>query len=78
MQIITIIRIRGETEIVDIFTPESFYLYSHAKKLRIIRRIRGRQEIKSPIEETARSSVRSSLSDLSTGPSKDAPSKSTN
>ncbi|XP_017767463.1 PREDICTED: uncharacterized protein LOC108556049 isoform X2 [Eufriesea mexicana] len=40
------------------------------------RRIRGRQEIKSPIEETARSSVRSSLSDLSTGPSKDAPKRS--
>ncbi|XP_071865570.1 toucan isoform X2 [Bombus fervidus] len=40
------------------------------------RRIRGRQEIKSPIEETARSSVRSSLSDLSTGPNKDAPKRS--
>lgn len=40
------------------------------------RRIRGRQEIKSPIEETARSSVRSSLSDLSTGPSKDASKRS--
>ncbi|XP_017797279.1 PREDICTED: uncharacterized protein LOC108578442 isoform X2 [Habropoda laboriosa] len=40
------------------------------------RRIRGRQELKSPVQETARSSVRSSLSDLSTGPSKDAPKRS--
>ncbi|KZC09012.1 Microtubule-associated tumor suppressor 1, partial [Dufourea novaeangliae] len=40
------------------------------------RRIRGRQEVKSPTQETARSSVRSSLSDLSTGPSKDAPKRS--
>ncbi|XP_076174563.1 toucan isoform X2 [Ptiloglossa arizonensis] len=40
------------------------------------RRIRGRQEMKSPTQETARSSVRSSLSDLSTGPGKDAPKRS--
>ncbi|XP_076672560.1 toucan isoform X2 [Andrena cerasifolii] len=40
------------------------------------RRMRGRQEMKSPTQETARSSVRSSLSDLSTGPSKDAPKRS--
>ncbi|XP_076239037.1 toucan [Calliopsis andreniformis] len=40
------------------------------------RRIRGRQEMKSPTQETARSSVRSSLSDLSTGLSKDAPKRS--
>ncbi|XP_017878019.1 uncharacterized protein LOC108623762 [Ceratina calcarata] len=40
------------------------------------RRARGRQEMKSPIQETARSSVRSSLSDLSSGPPKDAPKRS--
>ncbi|XP_054003471.1 nucleoprotein TPR isoform X1 [Hylaeus anthracinus] len=40
------------------------------------RRIRGRQEMKSPTQETARSSVRSSLSDLSTGPGKDASKRS--
>ncbi|XP_034174437.1 toucan isoform X3 [Osmia lignaria lignaria] len=40
------------------------------------RRLRGRQETKSPTQETARSSVRSSLSDLSTGPSKDASKRS--
>ncbi|CAL7934233.1 unnamed protein product [Xylocopa violacea] len=40
------------------------------------RRARGRQEMKSPIQETARSSVRSSLSDLSTGPSKDTSKRS--
>ncbi|XP_043248054.1 pinin isoform X1 [Colletes gigas] len=40
------------------------------------RRIRGRQEMKSPIQETARSSVRSSLSDLSTGLGKDASKRS--
>ncbi|KAL0103001.1 hypothetical protein PUN28_018359 [Cardiocondyla obscurior] len=35
------------------------------------RRLRGWQEMKSPTQETARSSVRSSMSDLSSGPSKD-------
>ncbi|TGZ57509.1 Microtubule-associated tumor suppressor 1-like protein [Temnothorax longispinosus] len=35
------------------------------------RRMRGWQEMKSPMQETARSSVRSSMSDLSSGPSKD-------
>ncbi|XP_012056581.1 PREDICTED: uncharacterized protein LOC105619672 [Atta cephalotes] len=35
------------------------------------RRMRGWQEMKSPTQETARSSVRSSMSDLSSGPSKD-------
>ncbi|XP_072765384.1 uncharacterized protein Toc isoform X3 [Anoplolepis gracilipes] len=35
------------------------------------RRTRGWQEMKSPTQETARSSVRSSMSDLSSGPSKD-------
>ncbi|XP_032677759.1 uncharacterized protein LOC116847161 isoform X3 [Odontomachus brunneus] len=38
------------------------------------RRMRGWQEMKSPTQETARSSVRSSMSDLSSGPSKDMPS----
>jgi len=37
--------------------------------------MRGWQEMKSPTQETARSSVRSSMSDLSSGPSKDMPSK---
>ncbi|XP_047345186.1 serine-rich adhesin for platelets isoform X6 [Vespa velutina] len=36
------------------------------------RRTRGRQTVKSPIQETARSSVRSSMSDLSSAPSKEA------
>ncbi|XP_071561547.1 uncharacterized protein Toc isoform X2 [Temnothorax nylanderi] len=40
------------------------------------RRMRGWQEMKSPMQETARSSVRSSMSDLSSGPSKDLPKKS--
>lgn len=40
-----------------------------------LRRMRGWQEMKSPTQETARSSVRSSMSDLSSGPSKDLPSK---
>ncbi|XP_014475541.1 PREDICTED: uncharacterized protein LOC106744916 isoform X2 [Dinoponera quadriceps] len=40
------------------------------------RRMRGWQEMKSPTQETARSSVRSSMSDLSSGPSKDMPKKS--
>lgn len=40
-----------------------------------LRRMRGWQEMKSPTQETARSSVRSSMSDLSSGPSKDMPSK---
>ncbi|XP_078037783.1 toucan isoform X2 [Augochlora pura] len=40
------------------------------------RRLRGRQEMKSPTEETARSSVRSSMSDLSTGPNKDTSKRS--
>nr|XP_031845171.1 uncharacterized protein LOC116432429 isoform X2 [Nomia melanderi]XP_031845172.1 uncharacterized protein LOC116432429 isoform X2 [Nomia melanderi]XP_031845173.1 uncharacterized protein LOC116432429 isoform X2 [Nomia melanderi]XP_031845174.1 uncharacterized protein LOC116432429 isoform X2 [Nomia melanderi]XP_031845176.1 uncharacterized protein LOC116432429 isoform X2 [Nomia melanderi]XP_031845177.1 uncharacterized protein LOC116432429 isoform X2 [Nomia melanderi]XP_031845178.1 uncharacterize len=40
------------------------------------RRTRGRQDTKSPTQETARSSVRSSLSDLSTGPNKDASKRS--
>lgn len=74
-QIITIIRIKGKILVASLFL-KVFTIYSFAKKLQITRRIRGRQEIKSPIEETARSSVRSSLSDLSTGPSKDASSKS--
>ncbi|XP_050444972.1 STE20-like serine/threonine-protein kinase isoform X3 [Cataglyphis hispanica] len=40
------------------------------------RRTRGWQEMKSPTQETARSSVRSSMSDLSSGPSKDIPKRS--
>ncbi|XP_012533866.2 uncharacterized protein LOC105835289 [Monomorium pharaonis] len=40
------------------------------------RRLRGWQEMKSPTQETARSSVRSSMSDLSSGPSKDMPKRS--
>ncbi|XP_077274277.1 toucan isoform X2 [Temnothorax americanus] len=40
------------------------------------RRMRGWQEMKSPMRETARSSVRSSTSDLSSGPSKDLPKRS--
>ena len=40
------------------------------------RRMRTRQGVKSPAQETARSSVRSSMSDLSSAPSKDAPSES--
>lgn len=40
------------------------------------RRTRGWQEMKSPMQETARSSVRSSMSDLSSGPSKDIPKRS--
>ncbi|XP_029157633.1 STE20-like serine/threonine-protein kinase isoform X1 [Nylanderia fulva] len=40
------------------------------------RRMRGWQEMKSPTQETARSSVRSSMSDLSSGPSKDIPKRS--
>ncbi|XP_033336919.2 toucan isoform X2 [Megalopta genalis] len=40
------------------------------------RRLRGRQDMKSPTEETARSSVRSSMSDLSTGPNKDTSKRS--
>ncbi|XP_014475540.1 PREDICTED: uncharacterized protein LOC106744916 isoform X1 [Dinoponera quadriceps] len=40
------------------------------------RRMRGWQEMKSPTQETARSSVRSSMSDLSSGPSKDMPKRS--
>ncbi|XP_014599023.1 PREDICTED: serine-rich adhesin for platelets isoform X2 [Polistes canadensis] len=36
------------------------------------RRTRGRQTVKSPMQETARSSVRSSMSDLSSAPSKEA------
>lgn len=39
------------------------------------RRGRGRQETKSPNQETARSSVRSSMSDLSSAPGKDVPSE---
>ncbi|XP_025152471.1 uncharacterized protein LOC105187026 isoform X4 [Harpegnathos saltator] len=39
------------------------------------RRMRGWQEMKSPTQETARSSVRSSMSDLSSGPSKDMPNR---
>ncbi|XP_033224925.1 uncharacterized protein LOC117177922 isoform X2 [Belonocnema kinseyi] len=40
------------------------------------RRTRGRQEVKSPNQETARSSVRSSTSDLSSANSKDVPKRS--
>ncbi|XP_043474750.1 uncharacterized protein LOC122506557 isoform X2 [Leptopilina heterotoma] len=40
------------------------------------RRGRGRQETKSPNQETARSSVRSSMSDLSSAPGKEVPKRS--
>jgi len=55
----------------------AFFLYLNymLDMLFNFRRMRGWQEMKSPTQETARSSVRSSMSDLSSGPSKDMPSK---
>ncbi|XP_015121424.1 uncharacterized protein LOC107044154 [Diachasma alloeum] len=48
---------------------------NNAKATKDKRRFRGRQGINSPIQETARSSVRSSMSDLSSGLSKETVSK---